>query len=121
MLGREVQLLFGAYNQPGSASNSHQQHAAPVQNAKAKVANVEAVVFEEKYHRAGREVLGQRSDVAAAALAAQERAEARQKAVRKQLGYTPLHHRDGTAEDGLKFKAGKTTNAPQCFKYASAV
>ena len=120
-MGREAQLLFGLYNQPGSASNSDQQHAIPVKNAKAKVAEVEAVIFEEKYHRAGREVLGQRMDLAAAALAAQERSKAQKKAVRKQLGYAPLQHRDGTFEDGPKSEAGRTSSAPQHFGYASAV
>ena len=125
-IGREAQLLVAPYNPPPAnripdpLSVKHTLLAVPA----AADLGV-AVVYEEKSHRAGREVLGQRVDAAVIALAAQERAKHDAKAEKKRLGYTPLKHEAAPFErttavlrdSPLSPQAG----APHCYHYASAV
>ena len=120
-LGREAQLLFGLHSQPTNAVPSHQQHIGPVLEAKTATPDLgEAVVIEERYHRAGREVLGQHLDPVADAIAAEDRAKSRQKAVSKQLGYASLKHVN--AARNFKCSLCQLTRfAPQRFTYASAI
>lgn len=124
VMGREAQLLLGPYRPP-AANTCCAALSESVDRAKPKVAEPgEAVTFEEKYHRAGREVLGQHVDAAAAALAAQERAKHRLKAEKLRRGYTPLQHQSATVVDSdvSSFSQLGCCTAALCrFQYASAV
>jgi len=93
-VSREAQLLEVSYSLPKPASTSAQDTVKPKpQAAKESIADLGgAIVFEEKYHRAGREVTGQRVDHEAIRLAAAEHAKQTQKARQQQLGFKPLRH-----------------------------
>lgn len=124
VMGREAQLLLGPCR-PSAANTCCEALSESVERAKPKVADPgEAVTLEEKYHRAGREVLGQHVDVAAAALTAQEHAKHRMKAEKLRRGYTPLQHQAAAAVDSnvSSFdQLGSCIAAPCRFQYASAV
>lgn len=123
LLGREAQLLLGPYKPP-PANTCSEPLSESVKQTKPKDTDIgKAVMCEEKYHRAGREVLGQHTDAAAAALAAQERAKQRMKAEKLRLGYNPLKHKAEPHEHavGLSASLGTCTATPYCFKYASAI
>ena len=125
MMGREAQMLLGPYKPPAANTCCD----PPIETTKQpKVADVgEAVLVEEKYHRAGREVLGQHVDAAAAALAAKERAKHRMKVEKLHLGYTPLKHEAGSLQHAAESdvsscsQLGYCTAAPHRFQYASAI
>ena len=125
VMGREAQLLLGPLKPP-PANQSHEPPSDIVNHTKLKAADLgEAVVFEEKYHRAGREVLGQHVDTAAAVLAATEHAKRHVKAEKLRLGYTPLKHKaallDTAASSSSHSPPSTHKVARNFFNYASAI
>ena len=127
LLGREAQLLSAPYKPP-PADNAVESPSERVKRKHAKPAAAElgvAVVFEEKYHRAGREVLGQRADAAAAALAVHEHTKRRAETQKKQLGYTPLKLEAAPREHAITLSResplGAQMAAPRGFQYAFAI
>lgn len=93
VLGREADMLNACASQAvdssDSPSNLGMSAAAKAENA-AEVG--EASILEERFHRAGREVMGQRVDQEALASAAAERAKRKHKSQQQHLGYKPLRH-----------------------------
>ena len=126
-IGREAQLLLAPYKAPpGNKSLDPPKEGVKHMHAKPAAADLGvAVVFEEKYHRAGREVLGQHVNTAAAALAAQERAKHHATADRKRMGYTSLRHEAEPLEYAIAVSRSKPLGthmaASHCFQYASAI
>ena len=128
MLGREAQLLLAPYKPP-PGDNTMESRSEIVKHKHAKPAAADpgvAVVFKEKYHRAGREVLGQHVDAAAAALTAKERTKHRAEIQKDRLGYTPLKLEAASQEHAIALLRdssllGVHTAAPCGFKYASAI
>ncbi|DBA84227.1 TPA: hypothetical protein ACH3X2_006292 [Trebouxia sp. C0005] len=100
VLGREADLLNACASQAVDNSDSQinldKSAAAKAENA-AEVG--EAIMLEEKYHRAGREVMGQRVDQEALASAAAERAKRNHKSQQQHLGYKPLRHNSVRTKD----------------------
>ena len=92
VLSREAMLLFDPCKHAAAQSSQQtaQQGAAQQAEKKAVAQLLEAIMYEEKYHRAGREVLGQHLDVKAIALARAERLKRQRKHRIEQLGYRPL-------------------------------
>lgn len=88
-LGREAQMLNAAY-QPALCDVGTQAAQPNMTAKKGAVSLDEAVVFEERYHRAGREVLGQRIDALAVRAAAREHSRQQAKAKMQLLGFKPL-------------------------------
>ena len=90
MLSREAMLLFGPCTHAAQTSQQTTLGAAQQAEKKAVAQLLEAITYEEKYHRAGREVLGQHIDFKAVALARKERLKRQRKQQMEQLGYRPL-------------------------------
>ena len=92
VLSREAMLLFGSSRYPPVSEHRqpalHDQPKPAKDKALSKL--MEAVLYEEKYHRAGREVLGQRIDVKAEALQQAEHSKQRRRKQIQKLGYVPL-------------------------------
>ncbi len=100
VLGREADMLNACASQAVDISDSQisigKSAAAKAENA-AEVG--EAIMLEERYHRAGREVMGQRVDQEALASAAAERAKRQHKSQQQHLGYKPLRHNSVRTKD----------------------
>lgn len=98
VLSREAQLLSACYHHihdiaPASSDRQVLLQSMPDAAKAGSTADLgEAIIVEEKYHRAGRDVMGQRVDHAAAALAVAEHAQRQRKIQQQQLGYKPLRH-----------------------------
>ena len=96
VLSREGMLLLGPDKYPRAAQPCQQSAQdigqVPAQTAEGKaVAQIlEAITYEERYHRAGRDVLGQHVDAKALALARADRLKRHRKYQVQQLGYQPL-------------------------------
>lgn len=100
MVGREADMLNACACQ--AVDSSDRQFSLGI-SAAAKAENAaefgEAIMLEERYHRAGREVMGQHVDQEALASAAAERAKQKHKSQRQHLGYKPLRHNSVCTED----------------------
>lgn len=96
VLSREAMLLLGPDKYPLAAQPCQQSARnigkVPAQTAEGKaVAQIlEAITYEERYHRAGRDVLGQHVDAKALALARADHLKRHRKYQVQQLGYQPL-------------------------------
>ncbi|DBA86770.1 hypothetical protein WJX77_009529 [Trebouxia sp. C0004] len=100
VLGREADMLNACTSQAGDSSDRQiSLGKSAVANAEDAAEAGEAIMLEEKYHRAGREVMGQRVDREALASAAAERAKLRHKSQQQHLGYKPLQHNSICIED----------------------
>lgn len=101
VLSREAMLLFGHSKYPATPEEAQREtvmHTQPKPaEDKALAQLMEAVLYEEKYHRAGREVLGQRIDTKATEVQQAERAKQRRKHQIQKLGYVPLRAVPSTA------------------------
>ena len=113
VLGREADMLNACASQAvdssDSPSNLGMSAAAKAENA-AEVG--EASILEERFHRAGREVMGQRVDQEALASAAAERAKRKHRSQQQHLGYKPLRHNNVHTKDheGLLDKLRTSVN-----------
>ncbi len=121
VLGREADMLNACASQAVDSSGSQislGKSAASKADCAADVG--EAIMLEERYHRAGREVMGQRVDQEALASAAAERAKQQHKSQQQHLGYKPLRHNSVRTQDHRKlmdkllasvddFRASRTT------------
>ena len=100
MIGREADMLNACTCQ---AVDSSDRQISLGNSAAAKAENAaefgEAIMLEERYHRAGREVMGQRVDQEALASAAAERAKRKYKSQQQHLGYKPLRHNSVSTKD----------------------
>jgi len=100
VLGREADMLNACASQ---AVDSSDKQISLGKSAAAKAENAadvcEAIMLEERYHRAGREVMGQRVDQEALASAAAERAKRHHKSQQQHLGYKPLRHNSVRTKD----------------------
>ena len=118
-LGREAQLLNAPYRQ--TSNNNMVQLSQPGQTVDpAKKSNAElgeAVAFEERYHRAGREVLGQRVDVNAVKAAAKEHKRRQAKARTKRLGFKHIEH----SHDIRHATSLSAVHVQQRYQHASAI
>lgn len=97
-VGREAQLLNAPYAELRSSTPCQQdvavEEACPAKEDATDFG--EAILVEEKYHRAGREVWGQRVDFGALDAAAAEHAKHDRKAQQQRLGFKPLRlHKPG--------------------------
>lgn len=105
VMSREAMLLFGPSKYAGAFSKPLQQSEQEVQRQSLQKQQVsqllEAITYEEKYHRAGREVLGQRVDLKAAAAAKAEHCKRRRKRHVEQLGYTPFRLHPETVDESV--------------------
>ncbi len=100
VLGREADMLNACASQAVNSSDS-QINLGKSAAAKAKNAAEfgEAIMLEERYHRAGREVMGQRVDQEALASAAAEHAKQKHKSHQQHLGYKPLRRNSISTKD----------------------
>jgi hypothetical protein len=100
MVGREADMLNACACQ---AVDSLDRQTSLGKSAAAKAENAaefgEAILLEERYHRAGREVMGQHVDQEALASAAAERAKQKYKSQQQHLGYKPLRHNSVSTKD----------------------
>ena len=119
-LGREAQLLNAPFKQ--TSINGMVQRSQPeklADAAKTSSAGLdEAVVFEEKYHRAGRDVLGQRIDANAIKAAANIHKRQQLKAQTKRLGFKRIHHNHDVSKDAA---SSSPVHVSQRYQYASAI
>ncbi len=100
VLGREADMLNACASQAINSSDRQITQGMPAAAKAESAADLgKAIMLEEKYHRTGREVLGQRVDQEALASAAAERAKQQHKSQQQHLGYKPLRHNGVCTED----------------------